>query len=462
MASVSKLVLLLLCAYHTLVAHAGDDLGSYYKVLPAGSLESATLNCTDHQAVSPASGGVVMVPLHHRHGPCSPVPSTKAPTLEEMLRCDQLRADYIGRKFSGAKGGGLEQSDVTVPTLLGLSLGTLEYVITVGIGSPAVTQTMFIDTGSDVSWVHCKPCSRCHSQADSLFDPRSSSTYSPFTCSSAACAQLRQDGQGNGRSGSQCQYVVNYGDGSRTTGTYSSDTLSLGSNAVSNFQFGCSQSESGLLLNDQDQTAGLIGLGGGAQSLATQTAGTFGKAFSYCLPPTPSSSGFLTLGAATSGFVVKTPLLRSRQVPAYYIVSLQAIRVGGRQLNIPTTVFSVGSLMDSGTIITRLPRTAYSALSSAFRAGMKQYPPAQPMGILDTCFDFSGQSSIRIPTVALVFSGGAVVNLAPEGIILESCLAFAANRDDSSLGIIGNVQQRTFEVLYDVGGGAVGFNAGAC
>ncbi|VAI80460.1 unnamed protein product [Triticum turgidum subsp. durum] len=440
MASVSKLVLLVLCAYHTLVAHAGDDLRSHYMVLPAGSLKSATLNCTDHQAVSPASGGVVTVLLHHRHGPCSPVPSTKAPTLEKMLRRDQLRADYIGRKFSGAKGGGLEQSDVTVPTLLGLSLGTLD----------------------DVSWVHCKPCSRCHSQADSLFDPRSSSTYSPFTCSSAACAQLRQDGQGNGCSGSQCQYVVNYGDGSRTTGTYSSDTLSLGSNAVSNFQFGCSQSESGLLLNDQDQTAGLIGLGGGAQSLATQTAGTFGKAFSYCLPPTPSSSGFLTLGAATSGFVVKTPLLRSRQVPAYYIVSLQAIRVGGRQLNIPTTVFSVGSLMDSGTIITRLPRTAYSALSSAFRAGMKQYPPAQPMGILDTCFDFSGQSSIRIPTVALVFSGGAVVNLAPEGIILESCLAFAANRDDSSLGIIGNVQQRTFEVLYDVGGGAVGFNAGAC
>ena len=49
MASVSKLVLLVLCAYHTLVAHAGDDLGSYYMVLPAGSLKSATVNCTDHK-----------------------------------------------------------------------------------------------------------------------------------------------------------------------------------------------------------------------------------------------------------------------------------------------------------------------------------------------------------------------------------------------------------------------------
>ncbi|EMS67345.1 Aspartic proteinase nepenthesin-2 [Triticum urartu] len=317
MASIPKLVILLLCTcLHTLVAHEGYDLRTY-KVLHAGSLKSAAVNCSQPK-VTPSSGGVT-VPLHHRHGPCSPspVPSTKAPTLEEMLRRDQLRAAYIRRN----------------------------------------------------------------------------------------------------------------------------------------------QSESGSLL--EDQTDGLMGLGGGAQSLATQTAGTFGKAFSYCLPPTPDSSGFLTLGAATSGFS-KTQMLRSSQVPSYYGVLLEAIRVGGRQLNIPASVFSGRSIMDSGTIITRLPATAYSALSSAFKAGMKQYPPAQPMGIFDTCFDFSGQSTINIPSVALVFSGEVVVDLATDGIILDSCLAFAANSDDSSLGIIGNVQQRTIEVLYDVGGGAVGFKAGAC
>ncbi|XP_044444054.1 aspartyl protease family protein At5g10770 [Triticum aestivum] len=458
--SIPKLLLLLLCTYlHTLVAHGGYDLQSY-KVLHAGALKSATINCSQPK-VTPSSGGVT-VPLHNRHGPCSPVPSTKAPTLEEMLRRDQLRAAYITRKYSGVKGGAgdVEQSDVTVPTTLGTSLGTLEYLITVGIGSPAMTQTMLIDTGSDVSWVQCKPCSQCHTQADSLFDPSSSSTYSAFPCSSSACAQLRRSHQGNGCSSrSQCQYIVKYGDGSSGTGTYSSDKLVLGSSTVKNFQFGCSQSESGNLL--KDQTDGLMGLGGGAQSLATQTAGTFGKAFSYCLPPTTGSPGFLTLGAATSGFV-KTPMLRSSQVPAYYGVRLQAIRVGGKQLSIPTSVFSAGSIMDSGTIITRLPATAYSALSSAFKAGMKQYPPAQPMGIFDTCFDFSGQSSVSIPTVVLVFSGGVAVNLASDGIILGSCLAFAANSDDSSLGIIGNVQQRTLEVLYDVGGGVVGFKAGAC
>jgi hypothetical protein len=383
--------------------------------------------------------------------------TTKMPTLEEMLGRDQLRAAYIQRGLSAGAGFVQQSDDATVPTTLGTSLNTLEYVITVGIGSPAVTQTMLIDTGSDVSWVQCKPCSQCHSQADPLFDPSSSSTYSPFACSSAACAQLGREG--NGCSNSQCQYIVTYGDGSSTTGTYSSDTLALGSSTLGNFQFGCSHVESGF----NDQTAGLMGLGGGAQSLASQTAGTFGTAFSYCLPPTSSSSGFLTLGAATgsSGFV-RTPMLRSSQAITFYGVRLQAIRVGGRQLNIPSYAFSAGTIMDSGTVITRLPRTAYSALSSAFKAGMRQYPRAPPSSILDTCFDFSGQSSVTIPTVALVFSGGAVVNLDASGIILDNCLAFAGNSDDRSFGIIGNVQQRTFEVLYDVGGSTVGFRAAAC
>ncbi|CAL5054604.1 unnamed protein product [Urochloa decumbens] len=460
MASVPKLLALLFFSCHYLTAHAGDDQS--YKFLSLDSLKSDAV-CSEPIAF-PLSGSATL-PLHHRHGPCSPLTDKKMPTLEELLRRDQLRAAYIQRKFSGddAKGGAGDdgqQSNATVPTTLGTYLDTLQYVIPVSLGSPAMNQTMFIDTGSDISWVQCKPCSQCHSQVDPLFDPSSSSTYSPFSCSSATCTQLGQEG--NGCSNSQCQYIVRYGDGSSTTGTYSSDTLVLGSNNVTNFQFGCSQMESGFLLDDQ--TDGLMGLGGGAQSLVSQTAGTFGTAFSYCLPPTASSSGFLTLGAATggSGFVT-TPMLRSSQVPTFYGVRLVAIKVGGRQLLIPRSVFSAGTIMDSGTIITRLPRTAYSALSFAFRAGMRRYPPAPPSGILDTCFDFGGKSNVTIPSVELVFSGGAVVNLDFSGILLDNCLAFAGNRDDySSFGIIGNVQQRTFEVLYDVGGGSVGFRAGAC
>lgn len=337
-----------------------------------------------------------------------------------------------------------------MPTTLGSSLDTLEYVITVELGSPAVKQTMIIDTGSDVSWVH--------SSSGSAFDPSKSSTFAPFSCGAAACAQLGEEG--NGCSTSQCQYIVRYGDGSTTTGTYGSDTLALtGSDKVSHFQFGCSQAEEGF----NDKTDGLMGLGGDAQSLVSQTAATYGRAFSYCLPPTSSSPGFLTLGApsSTSGFAT-TGMLRSEQVPTFYGALLQGISVGGKLLGVSPSVFSAGSVMDSGTIITRLPPTAYAALKSAFKDGMKQYPAAPARSILDTCFDFDGQDSVTIPSVALVFHGGAVVDLDGNGIMFGSCLAFTATGDDRNTGIIGNVQQRTFEVLYDVGRSVVGFQPNAC
>ena len=53
---------------------------------------------------------------------------------------------------------------MTIPTSPGFSLGTAEYVVTVGVGTPAVSQVVSIDTGSDVSWVQCAPCPArsCH------------------------------------------------------------------------------------------------------------------------------------------------------------------------------------------------------------------------------------------------------------------------------------------------------------
>ena len=64
-----------------------------------------------------------------------------------VLHRDQLRVDDILRRAAEVI------DDVTVPTALGTSVNTLEYVVTVGLGTLAVHQTVLIDTGSDVSWV---------------------------------------------------------------------------------------------------------------------------------------------------------------------------------------------------------------------------------------------------------------------------------------------------------------------
>ncbi|TVU11523.1 hypothetical protein EJB05_45115, partial [Eragrostis curvula] len=85
-------------------------------------------------------------------------------------------------------------------------------------------------------------------------------------------------------------------------------------------------------------------------------------------------------------------------------------------------------IVDSGTAITELPETAYSALRTAFRSAMSAY------------------CSRRRTTSVLI-----------------RCLAFSDFPDnDSQFRIIGSVNQRTFKVLYDSGRGNIGFRPGAC
>jgi hypothetical protein len=265
---------------------------------------------------------------------------------------------------------------------------------------------------------------------------------------------------GNGHCSSVCRYVVQYADGSNSTGTYGSDALALtSSHVVDKFQFGCSHAAPGVV----GRADGLLALGGGAQSLVSQMGET---AFSYCLPATPNDTGFLNFGmprVAAHRYAV-TPMYRSKQSPTFYLVRLQAIDVAGRRLSVPPSVFAAGAILDSGTIVTRLPPTAYRALRAAFRRKMRAYPSAPRNSILDTCYNLTGTShDVKLPRVALVFERNATVELHPAGIMEQGCLAFApTGEDDGDTGIIGNVQQRTFEVLYDVGGGAVGFRRGVC
>ncbi|CAL5050545.1 unnamed protein product [Urochloa decumbens] len=444
-------LLLILCVSSSPIAHGKTS-----------SLKSSAV-CSGHRVSIPPSSRA-WVPLNHRRGPCSPFPSLNTvPSTVDVLHRDRLRADTIRKGLNGTAGAN-KRGGVTVPTALGSSLDSLEYVVTVGLGTPAVTQTVHIDTGSDVTWVQCRPCpaAACHPQKDKLFNPVTSATYSAVRCGSAACNGLgRRAFYGNGCSRrGQCQYAVNYGDGSNTTGTYSSDKLTLTPKfAVDHFKFGCSHAEQ--LFTDKSD--GLMGLGGGAQSLVSQAAT---KAFSYCLPPAASYSGFLRLGeprAAASRFAV-TPMYRSENVDTYYLVLLQGIAVAGRRLRVPPSAFAAGAVVDSGTVVTRLPATAYRVLRAAFRKEMRMYPRVAPPSdsILDTCYNLTGDVK-AIPSVSLVFERGATVELdRSSGIMLDGCLAFAPNDDDESVGIIGNVQQRTLEVLYDVAGGAVGFRPGAC
>lgn len=102
--------------------------------------------------------------------------------------------------------------------------GSGEYFVRIGVGSPPRSQYMVIDSGSDIVWVQCQPCTRCYQQSDPVFDPADSSSFAGVSCGSAVCDRLENTGCNAGR----CRYEVSYGDGSYTKGTLALETLTLG------------------------------------------------------------------------------------------------------------------------------------------------------------------------------------------------------------------------------------------
>ncbi|XP_044438743.1 aspartyl protease family protein At5g10770-like [Triticum aestivum] len=410
------------------------------------------------------------VPLVHRHGPCAKSPSTDKPSsFAEALHRSRVRADYImSRALRGRGTTTTMEGKVSIPAHLGTSVDSQEYVVTLGLGTPAVEQVLLMDTGSDLSWVQCAPCNStdCYPQKDPLFDPRKSSTYAPIPCGSNVCKSLQSNHLNNGCSmngngtQSQCGYRVEYGGGLKTRGVYSNEALTLApGEVVKDFHFGCAYKQRGA----DDKSDGLLGLGGAPQSLPVQTSALYGGSFSYCLPPVSSGTGFLALGAPsnTSDFSF-TPMTDFMDDGTSYLVKLTGISVGGKQLRIPRKVFEGGLIVDCGNIISHLPSTPYAKLRSAFRAAMAAYPLI-PSDDDDTCYNFTGYSDVTVPKVALTFTGGVTVDLdVPNGVLLDGCLAFTESGSDGYVGFLGNVQMRTLEMLYDARGGGLGFRAGAC
>ncbi|CAI0374155.1 unnamed protein product [Linum tenue] len=123
---------------------------------------------------------------------------------------------------------------------------------------------MLMDTGSSLSWMQCKPCViYCHSQADPVFDPSASSTYSKLSCATPECSSLKAatlNDPACEADSNACIYTASYGDASYSIGYLGKDVLNLspaaGSGSQQRFTFGCGQDNQGLF----GRAAGILGL----------------------------------------------------------------------------------------------------------------------------------------------------------------------------------------------------------
>ncbi|KAA8521466.1 hypothetical protein F0562_012124 [Nyssa sinensis] len=208
----------------------------------------------------------------YRYGPCSPNGKGKEiPTSDQILLHDTTRVHSMNGRMSQLHLHPTAENDNIISNS-SRSIGNGNYVVTIGFGTPKRDYNVIFDTGSDITWIQCQPCSQsCYSQHEPLFDPSLSSSYSKGSCKSYNIDN---------------QYLIQYGDGSYSSGLFGCDTLTLEpSDVITNFQFGCAQNSS----DGFGEAAGMLGLGQGQLSLVSQTASKFGKIFLYCLPTSTSS-----------------------------------------------------------------------------------------------------------------------------------------------------------------------------
>jgi len=411
----------------------------------------------------------VKIRLDHIHGACSPLrpinSSSWIDLVSQSFERDNARLNTIRSKNSGPY-----TTMSNLPLQSGTTVGTGNYIVTAGFGTPAKNSLLIIDTGSDLTWIQCKPCADCYSQVDAIFEPKQSSSYKTLPCLSATCTELiTSESNPTPCLLGGCVYEINYGDGSSSQGDFSQETLTLGSDSFQNFAFGCGHTNTGLFKG----SSGLLGLGQNSLSFPSQSKSKYGGQFAYCLPDfgSSTSTGSFSVGKGSiPASAVFTPLVSNFMYPTFYFVGLNGISVGGDRLSIPPAVLGRGStIVDSGTVITRLLPQAYNALKTSFRSKTRDLPSAKPFSILDTCYDLSRHSQVRIPTITFHFQNNADVAVSDVGILVpvqndgsQVCLAFASASQMDGFNIIGNFQQQRMRVAFDTGAGRIGFASGSC
>ncbi|ERM95453.1 hypothetical protein AMTRI_Chr04g183660 [Amborella trichopoda] len=384
--------------------------------------------------------------------------------LQRAVTRGKLRLEKLQSKTTAALDGSGEV-DIEAP----VHVGNGEFLMKLAIGTPPVSYSAIVDTGSDLVWTQCLPCDKCFKQPTPIFDPAKSSTFGKLSCKSDLCQALPSS-----TCDPDCEYVYTYGDYSSTQGTLATELFTFGGVSVSEVGFGCGNYNQG---RGFSQGAGLVGLGRGPLSLITQLGGSVANKFSYCLKSiddSDSATSPLLLGAEakTTGEVITTPLVRNPEQFSFYYITLEGISVGGYLLPIKNTTFEMkadgngGMIVDSGTTITYLEVAGYREVRKAFLSKMKTPETDGSATGLDLCFSLpSSATEVEVPTLTLHFGGGGSLELPAENYFIadeSTGLLCLAMMPASGMSILGNVQQQNFLVQYDLGKELLSFTSAQC
>ncbi|WOK99558.1 hypothetical protein Cni_G08270 [Canna indica] len=393
------------------------------------------------------------------------------------------------------------------------------YLISLNLGTPPQVIQVYMDTGSDLTWVPCGNISFECMDCDDYRNHKLVSTFSPSysfssirdICTSSLCTDVHSSDNPydpctmagcsiatllNGKCLRPCpSFAYTYGAGGLVIGSLTRDTLRVHTQLstattreVSNFGFGCVGST-------YREPIGIAGFGKGALSLPSQL-GFLQKGFSHCFlgfkyVNNPNASSPLVIGSlaiSSKEQFLFTPMLRSPiSYPNYYYLGLEGISIanettiinGSSNLRAFDSAGNGGMLIDSGTTYTHLPEPFYLLLLSKLDS-MITYPRSnefeQRTGF-NLCYEIPCSNlpcSDNLPSIALHFLNNVKLSLpkencfyamsAPKGSKVVKCFLFQIMDDGEygPAGVFGSFQQQNMEVVYDLENERIGFQLMDC
>lgn len=414
----------------------------------------------------------LIIELIHRDSVVSPHhdPNENAASrIQRAINISIARFAYLQAKVKSYSSNNIidYQADVFPSKVFSL------FFMNFSIGQPPIPQFTVMDTGSTLLWVQCRPCLDCSQQFGPIFDPSMSSSYADLPCYSEYC-WYSPNVKCNFLN--QCLYNQTYIRGPSASGVLATEQLIFktsdeGKIRVQDVVFGCGHDNGKF---EDRHLSGVFGLGFSRLSLVSQ----LGSTFSYCVGNLNDPYYFhnkLVLGHGARIEGDSTPL---EVINGRYYITLEAISIGGKMLDIDPDIFTRktwdngGVIIDSGSSATWLVKAGYDALLHEVESLLDMWLTRYRFDSWTLCYrGTASRDLIGFPAVTFHFAGGAELVLDVDSLFFQRwphafCMAvlpsFVNGENYTSLSLIGMMAQQNYNVAYDIGGKKLAFERFDC
>lgn len=387
----------------------------------------------------------------------APVPAAHSLTrLHPVNRTATSRRRRLG-------GGGHADAHEGGLTPLFMGIGT--HYAHVYVGTPPQRVSVIVDTGSHHTAFPCAGCKSCGKHTDPYFEPARSSSLEKLGCGGCVAAARCVS--------NTCQVSQSYTEGSSWKAVQMRDKYYVGGDDVkappragekwinTPFVFGCQTYETGLFRTQKAD--GIMGMSMHASTLVPQMRQRnklSHNSFSLCFM---HGGGTMALGGVDERIHKKpmqfVPLSKNA---GWFTVALKDILVEGKSIGVAASVYATGkgTIVDSGTTDTYLPRRAAERFRAAWHAHMG---PSPKYG--NTKLQYTAQQAAKFPTLTYVFEGGVKVDVEGTAYMEKSGPGRYVPRvylTEASGTVLGANFMEDHDVFFDAEKRRVGFAEADC